>query len=63
MKETDWAWGVNLYSSKETLIEQYGVESVNQGLSQKSALMEKLSSTIQKEDESASEYDSAGRQY
>lgn len=52
--------GVNLYSSKETLIEQYGVESVNQGLSQKSALMEKLSSTIQKEDESASEYDSAG---
>ena len=52
--------GVNLYSSKETLIEQYGVESVNQGLSQKSALMEKLSSTIQKEDVSASEYDSAG---
>ena len=51
--------GVNLYSSKETLIEQYGVESVNQGLSQKSALMEKLSSTIQKEDESAIEYDSA----
>ena len=52
--------GVNLYSSKETLVEQYGVESVNEGLSQKSALMEELSSSINKADVSAIEYDSAG---
>ncbi|QNM10227.1 GBS Bsp-like repeat-containing protein [Wansuia hejianensis] len=34
--------GVNLFSDEKTIIEEYGLEAVNQGLSQKSALMEGL---------------------
>lgn len=49
--------GTNLFSSEETLVEQYGVDAVEQGLAQKSLLMESLVSYINRADANISAYD------
>lgn len=49
--------GTNLFSSEKTLVEKYGMDQLNQGLAQKSRLMEKLWSTINRANVSEIEYD------
>ena len=41
------ALGTNLFSSEATLLEQYGIETVNNGLMQKSVLMDELTAGVE----------------
>ncbi len=51
--------GVNLFSLESTLLEKYGLEEVDTGLAQKSALMDELWTGINRATVSDVEYDSA----
>ena len=50
--------GVNLFSSELTLLEKYGLEEIDRGLAQKSALMDELWTGINRATVSDVEYDS-----